>query len=253
MTEFNIKPNLATVFIMSTCNDVIGSGTTINIANRLFIASAGHVIEQLGSLSVNILSRTLEEGRVVKVIDSGSKGEPYDIGYIEILPSELPKIFKNALSFSEIQQNDDVYSNGAPIVFCGYPEDWSKMDRTTSPYVLKTTSFTFSTRIVEPERWPSEWRRDIHLAIDLNPSENVDLKGNKVTRPHPEGMSGGGFWKAYNLDIPNLLTPLQFNWVGIQVSYHSGLQLAKGTLAYHWISLVREQKSELYEYLQGIK
>lgn len=237
-----------------------GSGVTIRLGNRCFVATAAHVIPS--NHDIQILVGDGHEDNVgqfaARHID-----EEHDVGLLELDGAAARRINRE---FTEpgafLRQVDQAHAYAATVV--GYPGQLAETEsRIAGDTLFRTHSFrtlTLVTTLIPLADWPTSnlfQRRQPDAAFDHFVSFDstlsilqrnlTDLDGGEspsaIDEVHLAGMSGGGIWLEHRVEgklwtaspiLAGLITGATRNW-------------ARGTQMNCWLRLVVRHYPEFRE------
>jgi len=182
------------VFVFEVGGDGFGSGVLVNIANRVFVLSAEHVIR--GDIDIN-LGIVPHQSRFT-ILNKWSDEES-DIGFLELDPFEVNiRLSQYSAPFSVHRKIlAEIPSNRTRLALCGFPRGEAKeVDG------VKQVPVTFITvALLAYELWTSQ------LKSKYDPKKRLVIPygekwggpfvdGNKIPRNpiSPFGLSGCGLW-----------------------------------------------------------
>ena len=253
------------------------SGTLVQIADRLLVATARHTIPQgsqmLEFIGANMIyvesspevapgKRNWTGQRPIKVLD-GKRHHKYDIGLIELEPSALSVLGHDAISLSNVSIRSLQYGRTAFVY--GFPFDFERPKRISdSEVMLGVGSMTYPNPVLAPEEWPDvpadnsppdetvdcfmRYCRDDEMKtlVAIGSDRNVEHSGLPRRLPAVHGMSGGGFWQRWNPVEPGQMWyPCDYELFAIQSSWHEPGRYIRGIQIRHWLDLAAESYPDL--------
>jgi hypothetical protein len=154
----------------------------------------------------------------------GTKGDPYDVGYLELDGIVVDRTPAEFLTIDQIALD---YDSSESLVFLfGFPTELVPNDEATEQRRFRLKSLGLLTIRDEAESTPGSGNIEIALTYPKEAISRDHTPRHSV--PHPEGISGGGIW-IYN---PNLASPISGShnarFVGIQKSWLEQRRVALG-------------------------
>jgi hypothetical protein len=226
-----------------------GTAVAIKVENRLFFATAKHVINNGHSLEV-----LPHNSSVIKVLDFICQhfDENLDIGILEI-DSSYSEVF-HFITQDDIHTKLDPKQE-LPVLVVGYPGQFhifSKpihLKKNNLMQVISRYTLSYKTVILPISEWPKDGIEpplfeEQDILIDFHPGPKLKLLANigrPVSNPtslDPHGLSGAGIWLAQVIQRNGLLFPSS-RLVGIQTGYFSSSGWLRGVQIKAWLNLLR--------------
>jgi hypothetical protein len=242
-----------------------GSGVWLKIGQKIFIATAGHIVRSNPNGKVWVLKKSgayMEDGFPSYVnwnkIDDGS----VDIGYLELNPAVANQYF-SGLNFVSISQLHDAGIGRSRKLhgIVGAPrQDVQTWERTElvrgNPGNVRTVQFsviTYLCDVLPMNEWPQvlsgsyhpDGQSDMLIEYPSGKRQSIppfDMESPPLTPPH--GMSGGGIWD-FGIETGELWNPELCRLVGIQHSFSPQQEIARGTQISHLVSLIESDYPDL--------
>ena len=243
-----------------------GSGTCIKVANRIFVATAAHVLDDCSIHDLVVAVRSHDEARVyLKPIKFGRRGggdsfDDTDIAWIEV------EAFKG---ISAVPLERVLLTGKRPhksvVVVVGTPEH--RAHSTTdvesvriSGVDIKITwnlqTLGWATNLVQDVDWPT------NISAKYSPATHYMLEYSAVTEVGsgtslgliaPHGMSGGGIWMLpVEAETADLWTSNKGVLAGIQTGYIPSKNVLCGNRIELWAALMLKDHPELAPHFQSI-
>jgi hypothetical protein len=244
---------------------VQGCGTLLSIGERVFVVTAGHVIDDNETGGYWVLTpevRKLDDGIVAPV---ASRAHPvFDIGYLELNPGFMSTALRGTIACSLSDTADR--GCGRPdrsTVIVGPPSEHNSLNR-EGPQVatLKASAMTYWTVPLQPEEWkdlkkPNDpEHRDFDSSVDI--VLEYDRQGQVTTSgsgpeslPHPEGMSGGGIWDQ-DFDKDKVWSASSPKLIGVQSSWFEKGKYLRGTQLIHCLKMIYDAYIDLRPNLRSV-
>jgi hypothetical protein len=239
----------------------LGSGTSIRIGDRLFIATAAHVLEDVppAHLRVIVQRRNLST-LFVKVIGQGcATSREADVAYLEIEPdAEVEAVTPDRFERAEVLPHDML------TVVAGTPSERLRLSKDVHAlaatvfditFTWNAQPFTFATNPLPAEQWPRDtavrYQPASHRLLRFEEGEDLD-SGAKVGLIKPEGLSGGGIWVVplrLAEGSAHLWSPTHARLAGIQTGVLRASGILAGCSMGPWIDLMVSRFPELREAL----
>jgi len=251
---FDLRPN-------STDPPGVSSGTCVRLGDRLFVATAAHVLQKLepANLRVIVQRRNLST-LLVKVIAQGrATSRDADVGYLELEPdAEVEAVTPDRFDRSDVLPYDML-----TVVF-GTPFDRLRLSgnvRALAPRVLDAAftwnaqALSYATNPLPLTDWPKDtairYRPETHRMLRY--TEGVELdSGSSVGLIKPHGMSGGGIW-VVPLRLAEgsavLWSPMDARLAGIQTGVLESSSALVGCSLSPWIDLMVTKFPDLRDVL----
>lgn len=227
-----------------------GSGTLFKIGSRYFIATAAHCIKKLDLASIRIAYRESRYSDRFTLAKKGTlggeKGNPYDVGYLELDRRVVERTPAEFLTLDQVALEHDRES----LVFLfGFPSEIVSKDEAIKQRQFRLRYLGLLTFMAKPDSLPAFVNQDTDLVL-MYPEKAVS--GHKRRHhlvPNPNGISGGGFW-IYN---PNLASPLigahNARFIGIQKSWFEPQRVVIGNKVISFLRLLGRDYPELRDML----
>lgn len=225
-----------------------GTAIAINIGDRYFMATAGHVISKNHKYKIVLRNKTYQslDSFLSYKIDAIA-----DVGLLEI-PKEKKQLIDSWVNISDICTDFDRHKEN-DIIIVGYPGQY--IIRTPKTQIAEKdyiefqicNSLCYHSFTLPIDKWPSEGmqnqaieERDIFIDFDpgdmfISSPNNVDISpANSIQCPELQGMSGGGIWLLESKDVP--IWEPSVKLIGIQHSVKKD-EWIHGTLIKCWLDL----------------
>jgi hypothetical protein len=220
----------------------IGSGVCIQIADRLFVATAAHnfkVILKGGSITPFSTSSNTPLTVIAQNPGEYGKYGTLDLGWLEIDHESAAANGLEGLPLSWTipyhEQKPDDHFHVAGFRAAGAKRRSEDPRDVAVPIVIYNTISNVSAG-----------GSDDRLLVSYGPAANTD-QGLEV-QPHPKGISGGGMWFIPPLDTSKkILSPADRPLVGVAIDYFKKNHEISGLRLYHWLKLIRDDHAELQE------
>jgi hypothetical protein len=228
-----------------------GSGTLFKFGSRYFIATAAHCIKRLDLSNIRIAyceSKYSDRFTLVrKGTLGGEKGDPYDVGYLELDKRVVDCTPAEFLTLDQVTLEHDPVES---LVFLfGFPSEIVPKDEVTKQRRFRLRYLGLQTLMAKPDSLPGFVNQDTDLVLMCSEEGVSGHNRKRHLVPNPEGISGGGIW-IYN---PNLASPLigahNARFIGIQKSWSKPQRLVVGNKAISLLRLLWRDYPELREIL----
>ena len=228
-----------------------GSGTCIRIADRFFIATAAHVIDEFPKTRYMILSPTRTD-QVRRIVGGDRRGggdyDSLDVGWLELSSGAAASLRRSFLPVERIHARCD--GAGENLAFYGAAEQ----DQQTSTAadglpVITANGYFWATRALV-DRADLGYEPDMENRLYLDwPKEIVGHDGGPYPLPDAPGMSGGGIW-ALNLNrlAGDAWRPQHAQLIGIETGWirrDVPRRHLRGYQMHTWLQMVRDDIPEL--------
>lgn len=236
----------------------VSSGTVLEIASRIFVATAAHVIPSNPEGRLWLLPdqpRSSREGRLG--FESFGRHPDYDVGFLELTPSamreQLPRIIPSSLQAIRLLNSGSTSSLSTLV---GNPVQFIRSEhfRNEPAIGLRVIAFTTIVRAVEDWPTPPSGNRPADQGVDVffdypnQGTERVDT-GEELTLTSPEGFSGGGLWDG-TMRPGEVWSANSVALFAVQSSWNEVERYARATQIIHWLNLIRSQIPELQSVLE---
>lgn len=227
----------------------VGSGTCVEIGNRLFVATAAHNFKDLQN-----------GGRVVLFSGRGSTLiRLKEVGH-NYLSYGAPKTLD--VAWVEINQDSAAQSNllGIPLrsiapyhsldesyySITGIPSERSKIDIENKQARVTLLPIIYYTHAASK---PGVADADLFLNYPIG---SVNTENQLVPTDDPYGMSGGGIWYTPPMDVSQVWSLAAYPLVGIVVSFLPQSRQICGLQMHRWLSLLHKDHPELSKHLEPL-
>ncbi len=216
------------VFVYDVDQTGHGSGVLIELAKRIFVLSAHHVIE--GDVDIN-LGIVPHQSRFT-VLEKWTDAET-DIGFLELKASEVHfRMSEYSAAFPVgPRKAHSIPSKKTTFALCGFPDSMSRETPRGREFLLTYVAVS----ILAPEQWPADFatRHDPSMTFLIPYGEKrsakfFDADGNQSEPVKPRGMSGCGLWH-YDTTSQDDDKP-RYSLAGILHHYDPIYQVLVGTL-----------------------
>lgn len=242
-----------------------GTGIAIKIGNRLFVATAGHVISKNHEYSLVLRNGVVHSisSFVARHID-----EHADVGLLEVAADDYEYLIEGCASLANVYTQPDRHAENSVIVG-GYPGEYivrtarEQITENSDLEVQLCNSLCYLSVTIPVRKWPTEGTnrtpeegRDVF--VDYDPGDmsvslpnTVDIaQTGSLQCPKLHGMSGGGIWLLESKD--DVIWRPNAKLIGIQCSVHQPNKWMRGALIHTWLRLVVKQYGELSEQLGSV-
>lgn len=237
--------------IITTKNDKfkgIGSGTCIQIKDKYFIFTAGHVVninkkndESLLLASWKLNSQNITEFIRTAFIDDDEKG--VDIGYIEI-SKENAKILDKIFINNKVLKNNVNDLPKDDVLVSGYPFAIMTVEQTDKFNIHTVRASHFRTVTIPTIEFPLHLDSEKHIVLNYQKIVE-DSHGNTVEIPDAPGISGGSIW-AMNANIKGIWSPDEANLIGIQSSWSKNNRYLVGVQIQYLTDLIKRDYGNIF-------
>ena len=203
-----------------------GSGVLVKIADKIFVLTAAHVIDQ-DNFTVNL---GLEEQQTPFSIVHQWEEKDLDLGYIELKPFEVEMLRADFITPYRLTPPRvlDIPPRQINLEICGFP---TMLTQKRGASVNYQPAFITSS-LLDQSEWPPfvAERKDPEYNFVLLYGEKQigqfrDFQGNRIGAIHPHGLSGCGIWYV---DTTKSQDPT-YRLIGIQHSFFATHHLVAGT------------------------
>ena len=239
---------------MGSVEKTVSSGTLVRAGERLFVATAGHVIPEAADKRLWILSSTERSEREpwLQILRWGrNEDSGPDVGYLEVGRNAESMTGHKAIDIGRIDRQGR-QPDGRPVTLLGSPADQANVQRPNDSVLeVAARAVAFSTTPIRVANWPqvpesaTMPQHDIDVFLDYPERGllNID-SGNEMEVKSPAGMSGGGIWD-HGWVPGEVWSPESSRLVAIQSSWLESKRYLRGVLAAHWCVLLARDYPEL--------
>ncbi len=252
----------------------IGSGTLIQIADKVFVATAGHtvrptqILEFMGENGVFVEMEVRNDGKdrrwsgkhAVPVLSYG-KHSLLDVGFFEINATGLSVLQRSAIELNQISVQPIQYGRLA-IVF-GYPSALKKERQFSArESAMRFASMTYANCVLDPSEWPavpednSEPNEDVDCFVRYSREDEMSVapigrfRGQSASGlpdrlPEAFGMSGGGFWQSWVPNEGHVWSPSNYQLFAVQSTWYPKGNYLRAIRIRHWLDLIAESYPDL--------
>ncbi len=235
-----------------------GTAIAINIGDRYFMATAGHVISKDHKYDI-VLKK--EKAQSIDCFQACQFDTDTDVGLLEI-PKEKKHLIDSWVTVSDIYTDIDQHKKN-DVVIVGYPGEY--ITQTLKIQISKNNFLNFRicntlcylSFTLPMEEWPTEGIKnqtieEQDIFIDFDPGENmftsppntVDISpAGSMQCPELPGISGGGIWLLESEE--GVIWKPSIKLIGIQHSAFKKDQWMRGTLINCWLDLVAKNYPDL--------
>ncbi len=242
-----------------------GTGIALKIGNRLFVATAGHVISKNHEYSLVLRNDVVHSisSFVARHID-----EHADVGLLEVAPDDCEYLLDGCASLVNVHTRPDRHAENSVIVG-GYPGEYivrtarAQITKDSDLEVQLCNSLCYLSVTIPVRQWPTEGTnrkpeegRDVfvdydpgNMSVSLPNTVDIDPAAS-LQCPRLQGMSGSGIWLLESKD--DVIWRPNAKLIGIQYSVHQPNKWMRGSLIHTWLRLVAEQYPELSEQICSV-
>ena len=258
-----------TATFVDTCDQRYGknadwkifSGTFVRIAQRLFVATVSHSIDNLENPSRFVLTtkngHSHPNGSTIVLNTFATDHDRPDVGLIE-LDAELFQSFDGLESIG-LDRISLLPPERHLSSLMGTPSETVKIHpMENGQWGVGGTLSGFTTSAIDHSKWPRlNLQQPMSQEIDLlvrYPNDSPDIRddtGMQSELPNPHGVSGGGLWT--HDDCQNgLWLPDNCKLVGIQSSWLKDVELVRLTKISFWLDLVYSNYPDLRDVIDEL-
>lgn len=219
----------------------IGSSTALEIEGRVFLVTAGHVVDGYPARGFEVFPRGFHT-RHVRVLRTGQSADSFtrhkerfpDVAWIELDRGDADASGLGRLSLQDLQL-DQVHDNDRAFLIQGYPFDEFIDNGGGRVTVCSQGAYTYS---LHECRLPSWADRTSALGFEWPPHDFHADDGYTV--PTPPGLSGGGMWWLPRHDENPDWLPSQARLVAVTRTWWNPTKMVSATPIRIWLEeLVR--------------
>lgn len=241
----------------------LASGTLVQIADRVFVATTAHTIPHNADESTIWLlpgvPRQKDED-VPKIINSGKiDSHRPDVAFMELEgDSALSYLEKSACDISRFRQQGIGRPNRL-VSLVGSPGNAINHVKVNGSPGINVKVISYSTvpyseaetpSISAPDT-PADLDIDLFLAYPSGSGDTIDLAtGDPIKLPDAPGTSGGGIWDQ-GFDTDKLWSTEDAVCFAIQSRWHETKRYLRAVQIIHWARLVHESYPELRSILES--
>lgn len=232
-------------------NAVLGSSTLLLVAERMFLVTAAHVLEEVDLTQLRLpVAFFPDSPKPVDVIGLGEAPvhfSPFendmkrDVAVIEVTKRDV--ILKLQEGWKQLTLESLAAPSRAamPYLLAGYPKDYHRSIGKHG--AAQCTVFRTNRLTKAPPRAAADHRIDLMLRYDANA---INGAGVTVNSPHLFGTSGGGVFMQLPDDGKSFWTPEKsIRLVGVQSSAAPDFSYFRAKRISAAIDLIRELDSDL--------
>jgi hypothetical protein len=198
----------------------IGSGVLARLLERPFIATAGHVVEQIQHRTVHFAppGRRLVQLANFRGYWFEAESGGRDMGRIPISPQHASLfdalVFLPSAAIGIETEHQPLSAHNNSVVF-GWPKSNSNSRLHRQQRNIKQKSFTFHTGLATPPIVGCHLSTESHLALEFD-RKWITVDGKRHNPPDPDGISGGAAFRVANgtLELAGIMTEV---WEGSRV------------------------------------
>lgn len=249
LAPHTFKYSIAVLQYYSRDKNYVGSGTLIQIASRLFIATAGH---NLAGGPDNCLYMAYSKGMVYEQLPfirrrpSENEREPDpDVGYLEI--SSETAVSMKEKEFLPLNRIRPFIATWPTRVFLtGFPAEMVPVESALKNK-FNLSAIGYLTEIRMDSKLPDQHDESMDIFIDYELNSVFVEKQLGMVMPKPPGLSGGGLWALPINHRSELWRPSDTTLIGIERSWRKDLSCVCCTQIQHWLRLVADDYPDLTE------
>jgi hypothetical protein len=234
--------------------EYIGSGTFVQIGNRLLLATVGHTEPKDGTVTLVKKSALLLPEPISCVIRRVvNKNRGIDVGVFELTADAADRAGLEPIGIDRIHDGG-TGNPGTKARLIGYPCQFV-MTAPPLPNVRRFHALSYGCEPIESARWQAipdnekVWfDEQVHIAIEF--SDDVISYDNSLPvpegTPEPFGMSGGGIWQRPTpTEDDAIWNPHDHCLFGIQSAWMRKGSFLRLIQIIHWLKLVADEYPDL--------
>lgn len=237
-------------FVMSPEQIDVGSATCIEIAGRLFIATAAHNFLGIKDAdNVTLFSANGSSTAPLTVIQANYRqdlpdGEA-DIAWLEIDPISASDSGLTGVALGSVTPYPTLDTVGAYIV-SGFPAGLRREEQRNA----NNRNFIVPIALYITHPAPQEDLANGDIALSYARTAIGPTGIGEMAQPH--GMSGGGMWLIPPPDDPVIWTPERLRLIGITTLYFPRREEVRGVRMHQWLQLLYADLPELRPMLEPL-
>lgn len=248
------------VYFNDAGEEKIGSGTFVQLGDRLFLATVAHTkpngLQSIHFVKKSPLAVPVPDECVIRRLTNDDSR--IDVAVFELAANTAARVGQEAIGIERIY--DGVTGNpNTKGRLIGYPGKYV-VQCTSVANVRRFHALGYGCEPIEPNRWGAISRvagtfsEDVHVVVEFN--RDVVSYGDPLPvpdgLPDPFGMSGGGMWQRPERTSDNAIwTPSELCLFAIQSSWLNKLDYLKAIQIIHWLKLVADEYPDLRGELQS--
>ena len=261
--SFNLLQS--TVAFVNLDDGKAASATLVAIGDRVFLATAGHVVpaRPAGKISIVGNKATGIRSNILPVLSYGTHSDEHcDVAFVESTPDFIATtVGKAAIPLSRLHPCGTGQDNHWTFV-CGYPsQEIIELGHPLND--SRTKLFTiecWGNKLLMPDRWgsleirdrPPSTEKDVFIPRPIT-DDFVSIGPWPTKSPsrlaEPYGMSGGGYWQPNLALRTEVWNPEYYSLIAIQSRWWGRGRYLQGTQIIHWLRLVWQRQSNVREIL----
>lgn len=181
--------------------DQIGTGIYVQLGEKAYLLTAGHVVDfrQHGSLCIpgieGIVGLNGGVGGNSLAPNTTRQNDKFDVAFIRLNDETKAQIHPSFVPLSRQYVDLDGYvPPGTPCSVGGYPITQAR--RSDSAYQSATYSYVGISADHETYRRLG-YDPSMHIVVQYRMKKSVFPEGDRTNPPHPRGLSGGGIFQLH--------------------------------------------------------
>lgn len=242
------RHSVIVVQVDSSKEQFIGSGTCIEVNNRLFVSTAAHNFSVLkGQGAAKLFPAQKSPHRALRFISHGfskfGDKDTLDIAWIEIYPESARQCNLDALPVSAIEPNPTLaFDNSMMYIVAGFPAENVSISKKGGDSYLHCVLSLFITIPGKQDQ------SDGGLFFEY-PEDPISF--GDLPLPDPAGLSGGTVWAAPMASDSPIFVP-DFMIVGVITHFWPKTRLIRCERFGNWLELLLTDNAELGEHIKPI-
>jgi len=229
--------------------DLPSSGTLISVADRWFVATAGHTIPRdpnSGNIFLLSTGRRYPFQQGVLEFRKHNALKWPDVGYLELDPDQASKYFSSVPCPVERLAPSWHYTGEECVALVGCSQQLSRPVVSAAGVGVEAAVKPLFTYPIDQSHWPAvpqsdpptDGLNDIFLDFRAPGPKDLD-DGEPCCLRTLKGYSGGGVWNI-GLSTDGLWSTDQIRLVGIQSRWHPQKRYARVARIDHWLKLIHQ-------------
>jgi len=226
----------------------IGSGVTVEIGEKIFIATAAHNFQDVPSGGKFTLfsasSGKLLFNTAANLSEYGTRGT-LDLAWLELDPTSAKEADLFGVPLDAIDPRHRFKKNGLYWI-TGFPWESSRMTQAQG-----VTDYNFPLLIYLTS--PVTKGKAVASEVLLEYLPDAMTHSGPATMPHPRGMSGGAIWYVPAHELSGVWTPTRYQLTGVLIEYFKAPHYkTKGLKMQVWLEFLLDDRPDLREYIEPV-
>lgn len=249
-TNYITTRSVAIVVRDEAGHSACGTSTCVQIGDHYLLATAGHVIEDVGDQSIQLIPASELSSQPLSFIGRSCSpsrpSPPTDVAWIELAPEVVRDNRLRFLTTSDLKLGQSSNDRDHPFLVHGYPSQSAILSPTRAD-LESTVALTMMASEADLHRPLVAYE----IATEYPPRDEENQPIAVAPRAH--GLSGGGVWWHPRHDQKDLTSPSYMKLVAMNIRWHQSSAVLFSTRIDEWLRIVCEDLPDARTVLEALE